>query len=444
MHKIACRFHGALLALAVVPALCTAAEPETEDTQAGLQTTYVRQRKPAFSAAYSGANSLTPELEKRGYTLTTTAFLGTRTWWPGGALYFNPEMSVGQSLSGLHGLGGHSNGENQKGGGAEPTFYMARLFARQTWGFGGGTEKVGSAPNQLAGNVDKHRLVLTAGKLGLTDIFDQNSFSHDPRTQFLNWSVMAQGAFDYAADTRGYTAGAALEYYRDEWVFRAGRFQQPIESNGLALDRRMGRHYGDQAEIEHNHEIFGQPGTVRLLVFRNKARMGGFKDAVDFWNASGRLAAPDVGRVRVEQSKAGFGVNLEQNISGNMGLFLRASRNDGRTETYAFTEIERTVSGGILAEGRSWNRPDDTLGIAFASNGLSSEHREYLAYGGLGAFIGDGNISYRREKIMEVFYSLGVAKNVSLSIDYQHIANPAYNADRGPVNILGARFHAEF
>lgn len=219
------------VALLAIPALCAAQAAVTDGTtQAKLQTTYVWQRKPAFPAAYSGTNSLSPEAERRSYTLSATAFLGTRTW-QGGELYFNPEMIMGQSLSNLTGLGGLSNGENQKGGGPDPTFYLARLFVRHTWGYGGDRNKIESAPNQLAGQTDRRRLVLTAGKLSLTDIFDNNSFSHDPRTQFLNWSLMTHGAFDYAADQRGYSVGSALEFYYDDWAFRAGRFEQNITQN---------------------------------------------------------------------------------------------------------------------------------------------------------------------------------------------------------------------
>lgn len=432
------------LAMLAIPASCSAQAAETEEmTQAKFQTTYIWQRKPSFPAAYSGANSLAPELEKRSYTLSATAFLGTRTW-QGGELYFNPEVIMSQSLSNLTGLGGLTNGENQKGGGPNPTFYTARLFVRHTWGFGGDKDKIESAPNQLAGEADKRRLVLTAGKLSLIDIFDNNSFSHDPRTQFLNWSLMTHGAFDYAADQRGYSVGAALEYYHDDWIFRAGRFEQPIQSNGLPLDSRIFTHHGDQVEIEHAHEISGQPGKLRLLAFRNMARMGSFQDALDFWNAHGRVGVPDVGNVRKDQSKVGFGVNIEQSIAHGTGIFVRASRNDGGEETYAFTEIERSLSGGILAKGSSWSRPDDAIGIAYAQNSLSPVHRQYLANGGLGFFIGDGNINYRPEAIIELFYNLGLAKNTWASLDYQHIDNPAYNADRGPVRFIGARIHLEY
>lgn len=433
----------ASLGMLAIPALCAAQTAESgETTQAKLQATYVWQLKPAFPAAYSGSNSLSPEKEKSD-SLSATIFLGTRMW-SGGELYFNPEMVMSQSLSNLTGLGGLTNGENQKGGGSNPTLYLARLFFRQTWGLGGGTEAVESAPNQLAGAADKRRLVLTVGKLSLIDIFDNNSLAHDPRTQFLNWTLMDYGAFDFAADQRGYSVGAAVEYYDDDWALRVGRFEQPIESNGLPLDSRLFAHYGDQVEIEHAHEIAGQPGRLRLLVFRNRARMGGFQDALNFWNSQGRVGVPDVGNVRKDQSKAGVGVSLEQSITRDIGLFARASRNDGGEEVYAFAEIDHSLTGGIVAKGRAWGRSADTVGVAYAQNGLSSAHRQYLANGGLGFFVGDGNINYRPERILESYYSLGMARSTWLSLDYQRIENPAYNADRGPVRIVGARLHLEY
>ncbi|HET7832630.1 MAG TPA: carbohydrate porin [Gallionella sp.] len=422
--------------------------PAIENSNAKFQSTYVWQRHPAFPARYSGPNSLDAAREPRSYTLTATAFLGMRTW-QGGELYFNPEMIVSQSLSNLHGLGGLTNGENQKGGVPNPVFYRARLFVRHTWGLGGGTEPLDDAPNQLAGTVDRNRVVLTAGNIALLDVFDNNSYSHDPRTQFLNWTMMTHGAFDYAADVRGYTWGAALEYYRNDWSFRAGRFAQPIESNGQPLDSRIFRHYGDQIEVEHGHEFAGQPGKFRLLVFRNHARMGSFQDALALWQAGGGAGVPAVADVRRENTKAGAGASLEQALSNNVGLFLRASWNDGQTETYAFTEVERSLSGGVSIKGAKWERANDVVGLGLVQNGLSGAHREYLARGGLGAFIGDGvppaGISYRYapEQILEAYYSANIAKDLWLSLDYQYIRHPAYNADRGPVPIVGIRLHWE-
>lgn len=418
------------------------ASESEETTQAKMQATYVSQYKPAFNANYSGTNSLSPASENN-YSLSATAFLGIRTW-QGGEVYLNPETTMSHSLSHLTGLGGLTNGEDQKGGGSTPIFYVARLFARQTLEFGGEKEMVESAPNQLAGEIDTHRLILTAGKLSVIDIFDNNSFSHDPRTQFLNWSFMTYGAFDYAADQRGYTIGAALEYYNDEWVMRMGRFEQPVESNALPLDSRLSLHYGDQVEIEHGHEIFNQHGKLHLLAFHNRAKMGSYQDALALWNRNGRLGVPNVENVPKDQNKTGYGIALEQNITPDNGLFVRASRNDGAYETFAFTEIEQSLTGGLLANGNSWNRPDDSFGVAYAQNGLSSTHQQYLANGGLGFFIGDGKINYRPEGILECFYNLGVMNKAWVSLDYQHINNPAYNADRGPVQIVGTRLHVEY
>src|SRR5712664_4211997 len=379
------------------------AQEMPEETSAKFQATYVWQRKSPFGAAYSGSHSLSPDREK-SYSFTATAALGTRTW-RGGELYFNPEVTQGVPLSGLTGLGGFTNGEIARVSGPNLKFYRARLFARQTWGFGGGGEKMESDANQLAGSVDRRRLVLTVGNLSVLDVFDDNAFSHDPRTQFLNWSLMTYGAYDYAADARGYSWGLALEYFYDDWRLRAGRFIQPKEPNQLALDSRVFKHYGDQIEIERAHTLANQPGKVRFLVFRNVARMARYQDALDLAAQAG--GAPDINAVRtVERVKRGFGINFEQEISSSVGLFARASWADGQTETYAFTEIDRSHSAGVSVKGGAFGRAGDTLGIAYARNGLSAAHRDYLAAGGLGFFLGDGALNYRPEVILETYYSL--------------------------------------
>src|SRR5438034_3574276 len=262
------------------------AQDVPEETSAKFQATYVWQRKSPFGAPYSGPHSLSTDREK-SYSLTATAALGTRTW-KGGELYFNPEAAQGVPLSGLTGLGGFTTGEIARTSGPSATFYRARLFARQTWGFGEGSEKMDPEANQLAGSVDRRRLILTAGNLSVLDIFDDNNFSHDPRTQFLNWSLMTHGTYDYAADARGYSWGLALEYFQDDWRLRAGRFIQPKEPNQLALDPRIFKHYGDQIEIERAYASVHRPGNVRFLAFRNVASL-----ASDQY--SGYLAAQDAG-----------------------------------------------------------------------------------------------------------------------------------------------------
>jgi hypothetical protein len=408
-----------------------AQEVEEEAYGAKLQATYVWQRKYPFGAPYTGTNSLSPDIEK-SYSFTATAALGARTW-KGGEVYVDPEVAQGVPLSRLAGLGGFSNGEIARTSGPTASFYVARAFLRQTWGLGGEREKVESDANQLAGSAERRRLVLTAGKLSVQDLFDDNAYSKDPRTQFLNWSLMTYGAWDFAADARGYSWGLAIEYFHDDWALRAGRFLMPKQSNGLALNPRIFYSFGDQIELEHAHAIAGRPGKLRLLAFRNQADMGGFRDSIADAAAAG--TTPDLATSRSKRVKYGFGINLEQSLSRDVGVFARASWNNGEAETFAFTEIDRSLSAGLLVKGAPWGRAADSVGVALVRNGISGPHGDYLAAGGLGFFLGDGQLRYRSEDIFEIFYSLGVVKDVWVSADFQRIFDPAYNADRGPVSI---------
>lgn len=430
------------LVLLLVPALAAAqtAVPESETFNAKFQATYIWQTKPAFKAAYSGVNSLSPRAEK-SYSFTSTAYLGLRLA-TNTELYFNPEVVQGVPMSGLTGLGGLSNAELQKTAGANLLLYRARLFVRQTWNVGDDRVAVASDANQLAGLRSNNRLVLTAGNLAVSDIFDANAYAHDPRTQFMNWSFLTHGAYDFAADSRGYSIGAALEYYTGDWAFRAGRFMMPRESNGLALDRGLGKRYGDQLELEKSYAIAGQPGKARLLVFRNQAVMGGFDDAI----VAAAGGVPVVAPVRKLRSKKGWGVNLEQSLTDNAGAFVRLAKNDGASEAYAFAEIDQSRSFGVQVKGASWGRAQDTLGIAYAQNGLSSSHQAFLAAGGNGFFVGDGRLNYRPESIVEGYYSIGLGflQRSAVSLGAQFIRNPAYNADRGPVKVFSLRLHTEF
>jgi hypothetical protein len=422
--------------------------PEPEVWSIHGQATYVRQTKPAFQAAYSGPASLSP-LRERSYSFTSTAFLGLRVA-PATEVYLNPELVQGLPMSNLTGLGGLTNGELQKTAGTTPTLYRARLFVRHTWGLGGGSERVESDLNQLAGLRDKRRVTLTAGNLAVSDLFDGNAHAHDARSQFFNWSLVDQGAYDFAADSRGYSWGAALEYVDGDWAVRAGRFLQPKESNGKPLDYRPLKRYGDQAEIEKAWAgAFGRddlPGKARLLVFRNVATMGGFRDALDFAAANG--TTPDVADVRERRSKVGWGVSLEQQLTEHIGGFTRFGRNDGRSETYAFAEIDRSMSAGFTWSGGQWGRAQDAWGVALSRNGLSRDHREYLAAGGCGFFICDGRLTYRPETIAETYYRFGFdlprLRRSAISVGAQYIRNPAYNADRGPVKVGTVRLHTEF
>ncbi|AZG12204.1 high affinity Mn2+ porin [Cupriavidus metallidurans] len=404
------------------------------------QTTYVWQRKPAFDAAYSGENSLSQQRDK-SYSWSVTLDLGVRPW-RGAEFHFNPEAVQGVPFSGLRGLGGLSNGEGAKFSSTSPTVYRARAFLRQAWGLGGGEEVVEANFNQFAAQLDKRRLVLTAGNVPVLDIFNAVEYGQDPRTQFLNWSFLTHGSFDYPADARGYNWGVALEYIYDDWAVRVGRFLLPVESNGLALDARFMEHYGDMIELEKGYQFVGQPGKARLLLWRNKAKTGAFRDAIAIGSANGRT--PDVADVRREHAKVGVGLSFEQQVGKDLGLFARVDWADDKTETYAFTEIGRSFSVGGILSGQRWGRPQDTLGIGVAVNMLGSAHRAYLAAGGLGAFLGDGALNYGQERVLEVFYSFQPTKRLWISPDFQYIQHPGYNRDRGPVTIYGVRLHAEF
>ena len=438
-------------AAAVSSCFAQAASPAPDDPQEienlsfHGQATYINQNKPAFNAPYSGVNSLSPDRE-HSYSFTSTLFMGVRLA-PQTELYFNPELVQGLPLSRLTGLGGLTNSELQKTAGTTPIVYRARLFVRHTWGLGGGSDFVEGDANQLASRYDKRRVTLTAGNFAVSDLFDNSAHAHDARTQFLNWSFLTHGAYDFAADSRGYSWGLALEYrHDDEWTLRAGRSLMPRESNGLRLDRKFFRHYGDQVELERRYSVNERPGALRLLAFRNVAVMGGFSDALAYASQNG--TTPDVAPVRERRTKIGAGVNLEQEIADGIGVFGRLARNDGKSETYAFAEIDQSVSFGTTIEGGRWGRSKDALGMAVAQNGISRSHRDFLAAGGSGFFVGDGRLNYKPEAIAEVYYRLALPNVKKLenavTLGFQHIRNPAYNADRGPVRVVSLRLHTEF
>ena len=424
---------------------CHAETVEEEDTTARMQLTYNWQRHPAYQAAYSGPNSIIAGHEKM-YTFTADAFLGYRPW-QNGEVYLTPEISQGVPFSNnLVGLGGFTNGEITRAAGAHPTLYRQKLFLRQTWNNGGGTEHVEPGLNQLAGSVDKNRFVLTVGNFSTLDVFDPNTYAKDPRTQFMNWGNWTYAAYDYAADARGFGWGFAAEWYQDDWVLRFGRMSGPKEPNGLAVDLALGHHYGDQLEVEHAHVLYGRPGAVRVLGWRNRAVLASFDDALAWLNAHpGQYTGPDalVAVRNSEKIKYGVGINIEQEVSDSTGFFMRAMKADGRTETYAFTEVDGSFSSGFLIKGNNWGRSADTVGLSLMRNTLSDQRRRFLEAGGISFFIGDGKLNYRPEDIFEGFYSFSLGKDYWLTADYQRIQNPAYNADRGPIDVYAARFHAE-
>ena len=431
----------ALLACGAAPA--QPAAHATQDYDAKFQSTYIWQNKPSFRSPYAGPNSFRADAET-SYTWTMTAFFGWRPW-ANGELYFNPESIQGKPLSNVTGLGGLTNAELQKSASAQMRFYRARLFYRHTVGLNPGPsgekEDIESDQNQLAGRVDKRRFVLTAGNLSVTDVFGASDITGDGRSQFLNWSSLNHGHFDYAADARGFSWGAVGELYWDDWTLRAGRFMQPRVSNGLRIDYRIAKNYGDQAEVERRHQIAGQPGVVKAFVFRNVASMASFRDAL---NAAAPGTAPVLEFSRRRQSKVGGGVSFEQSITPDLRILARGGAHDGKTESFAFTEIDRSMFFAAALKGSQWGRAQDTLGVSFGRNELSGDHRNFLAAGGSGFFLGDGRLNYGAEQIIEAYYSWVPVKGASISLDWQRISNPGYNRDRGPVNIGSVRLHYEF
>jgi hypothetical protein len=421
-----------------------AEETETENVSARYQVTYNSQTHPSFRSAVSGVNSLTAAAD-RMFTFSATAHWGARVW-DGGEIYVNPELAAGVPFAGnLVGLGGFTNGEITRAAGTTPKPYLQRLFLRQTWNQGGGQEKVEGDFNQMAGFVDKNRFVLTLGNFSTLDVFDDNAYAKDPRTQFMNWGNWTYAAYDYAADARGFGVGAAGEWYRGDWVYRLARMTGPKEPNGLQMDFALAKHYGDQLEIEHAHTWGDQPGKLRVLAWRNRAVVASYSDATAYLQAHPGSNPQSFLAVRNgEKIKYGLGVNLEQAITPEVGFFLRAMKADGKTETYAFTEVDDSLSTGVRLDGQLWGRAQDMIGVAWLRNGLSKERRQFLEAGGISFFIGDGVLRYQPEQILETFYSWQVIKGTWLTADVQRIQNPAYNALRGPVNVFALRAHAEF
>ena len=418
----------------------TTPEKTVELWNAPGQFTFVGQSHRRFRSAYAGANSLESGSSAKE-TADLSIYLGTRLW-PGAALYVNPEIDQGFGLSNTVGVAGFPSGEAYKVGNSTPYFRLNRVFVRQVFALGGATTHAESAPNALGGPQPLDNITLTLGKLSVVDMFDTNRYAHDPRTDFLNWSIIDAGAFDYAADAWGYTYGAAIEWTKRWWTVRGGIFALSTVPNSTTLDGGF-RQYSLIVELEERHSLFGRPGKVKLLGFVNRGRMARYDDALRMAQATGTV--PDVAPARRVASRSGVTLNLEQEMPADLGVFVRASVNDGSQEAFEFTEINRSVSGGLSLKGAGWHRPGDTLGFAVAVNSLSGAARRYFAAGGLGILIGDGGLKrYATERIAEAYYSARLDDHLSVTLDFQRILAPAYNPDRGPVSIFGLRLHAEF
>jgi high affinity Mn2+ porin len=414
--------------------------PDSNDWNVHAQTTYLPQGYGPIHSPYASPLSL-PGSGQLQATWTTTAFFGARLW-NGGEFYFNPELAQGFGLNGTLGLAGFSNGEAQKAGAAFPKIRAQRYYLKQTFGLGGEQEDVADGPNQLPGKRDIDRVTVVVGRFAVGDFFDNNAYAKDPRADFMNWAMWASAAYDFPADLPGYTRGAVVELNRKDWAIRGGFFQVPSAPNSDTLTFKTG---GTVVEFEERHEIAGQPGKLRLAAFYNSGNTANYREVLEQAAANPALDINDIATAdQRTRPKYGVYANLEQQIVKDVGLFARASWNDGQNQILSFTDIDRSLSGGLSVKGSFWGRPNDTVGIGGAINGLSAAHRDFLAAGGFGLLIGDGQLNYSPERIFETYYSWKLNDWTALTFDYQFITNPAYNADRGPVSIVSGRLHAEF
>ncbi|MEO6953328.1 MAG: carbohydrate porin [Polyangia bacterium] len=424
------------------------------------QFTWISSFKLPFHAAYTNLNGSTGSLSNRfehSFTGTLTAFAGVRLW-RGAEVYYVPEVIMERPLSNLKGLGGAiQNFELQKTGGITPKIYQSRFYLKQTFDLGGTTSQRISDPQQLQVKVKSRRLVFTFGNYSVLDVLDKNSVSGDLRRGLFNMAFLTYAAYDFAADARGYTWAGTAELYLDAWAFRFVHAVPPVHPNQLELSYDFWRHYGQQLEIEHDHTIHGEPGAVRVLAYRNHENIGSFADALKtlgtrrnaatcttFHYDSTNATAPDLCWSRKPNTKWGIGVSVEQTVYRDIGIFARGMYSDGKSEVYSYTSADRSLSLGVTGRGASWRRPKDFAGLGYGVSWISSIHAEYLARGGIDGFVGDGALHQGVEGVFEVFYGLNLVGSAWLSGDYQHIVNPGYNRDRGPVDIFGARFHAEF
>ena len=402
------------------------------------QATYVNQYDPPFNTPYKGQNSLAPNIGRE--TTDVTLYAGMRLW-KGAEAWINPEIDQGFGLSGSVGAAGFPSGEAYKVGADYPYTRLHRAFVRQTIDLGGEEQKVDAGLNQFSGTQTADRLVFTVGKIGVVDIFDTNKYAHDPRGDFMNWSIVDTGTFDYAADAWGYTVGAAAEWYQGQWTVRGGIFDLSIAPNTTTLDSRF-EQFQWVGEIERRYSIWDQPGKLAVTGFLTRGRMGSFEDAIQLAAITGGPA--NIAAVRQYQGRGGISMNLEQQLLPNVGFFARAGFANGDIEPYEFTDIDRTVAAGFSVSGKQWGRDDDTFGVAGVVNGISKVHQAFLNAGGLGILVGDGMLpNPGSEKIIETYYSFPVSI-AKVTLDYQLIVNPSYNRDRGPVSVLGARLHWQY
>jgi len=439
------RLAKALLAMTLVMVLSASgyAQDTTShpsDWSFHFQATTIDQVHPDFHSLYQGSNSLQAH-ENDKISVTSTVFVGWRMW-NGGELYVNPEIAGGAGLSGASGVAGALNGETYRIGSTAPelTVPFARIYLQENIALGNEMVSMPETLNQMPELQPAKRLTITIGKYSITDQFDANSISHDPRSQFINWSLMSAGAWDYPADTKGYTIGGTIEYITPDLSIRFASDMVAKVANGLIFDANFGKANSETFEVEIPHSILPNPGTIRVLGFYTIAHMGNYAQAI----AQDSGHAPDITATRTYgRSKCGFELNIDQQLGKNISAFSRTSWNDGKNETWMFTEIDRSFSAGIAYDGPFRKTGDDIIRGAIVVNGISDDHRKYLEAGGSGFILGDGKLNYGLEFIFEAQYATHITTYFTLSADYQFVDNPGYNKDRGPAHVIALRGHVE-
>src|SRR5581483_49783 len=407
---------GALMLALLVPVAVFAQSSDTsspdvpplgppENWNLYYQATSIGQHHGTFNSPYTGPLSL-QNYPESDVSVTTTLFFGLRL--PHNTqFYFNPEIAGGRGFSNVDGLANPSNGELPRVASATPKPYLARLYISHDFGFGDSVQHFASDENQLAGNRPMVRYTISVGRFSDSDFFDDNDLSHDPRTQFMAWGIMYNGAWDYPADTRGYTWAIVNEFHTKDWSFRYGVAAEPSVANGARFDRRLFVDQGQTFEEERRFLFGKHPGAIRWLQYLNRTRSGSYVQAVNLAEQAG--TTPVVQAIRRPGTlKYGSGISMDQEITNDLGVFGRLGWNDVKTEDFAFTAIDRLAEGGVSLKGRRWKRKNDVVATAFTASGTSGVHASYLALGGLDFLLGDGKLNYAPEYLWESSYSAQV------------------------------------
>ena len=402
-----------------------------------MAATYIGQWHPGFPAQYSGPESLDSH-SLTAETVDVDLFLGARLW-KGAEFHLDGLFWQGFGFNHTLGIEAFPNAEAYKIGSRKGNTTPARAFIRQTIGLGGDQEPVTDDALHLAGRQDISRVTLTVGQISVLDIFDQNTYAGDPTSQFLNWALVGNEAWDYPANSMGYMTGLAAELNQPHWTLRYGFFQMPRVANGMALDPAFVRAWGTVTELERRFTVHDHPGAVRLLAFLNRADMGSYAEANDNPTRPANIVT-----TRDYRLKYGFSLNTEYELAKGVGAFARLGWNDGQTESWAYADVQKSASAGLSIKGDFWHRPKDTVGLAGVVNGISRVQQQFFADGGLGILAGDGALNYGLEQTLETYYKFQIWKNIFATADYQYVANPAYNKDRGPVSIVSMRLHWDF